>query len=454
MEENKNNGLNGFDSVSDSAEIDAETKSEGVESSYTAPQNTYGFFPSGSYGDPNQSGKYPVFEPETPKKKKKKESRGAGIVFLSVFLSLIIGSAAGLGTAHFYLKQNTPAANHTQDPAGTPDSDKDRIDKTITINETSDSVVKAVAEKAGPSVVGIRTTAFVNNFFGGSTETPTGEGSGVIYRSDGYIITNYHVIEGAMKASNSSISVYLPSDAATAVPATVVGYSISSDLAVIKVGLTELTAIEIADSDSLAVGDYAIAIGNPGGLEFMGSVTYGIISGLNRTLTVEGIGEMSLIQTDAAINPGNSGGALVNSQGKLMGINSNKLVSTSYEGMGFAIPSNTVVEICNNIIENENSPTPYVGIILSTTYDEATLKYLGYPAGAVVQNVAEGSPAYDCGIRRGDIITEFNGQEIKSYNAFSDVVNQTKPGDIVAVKFYRSGRYYSTSLAIGANNAQ
>ncbi|MBQ5810279.1 MAG: trypsin-like peptidase domain-containing protein, partial [Clostridia bacterium] len=281
-----------------------------------------------------------------------------------------------------------------------------------------------------------------------------GEGSGVIYKSDGYIITNYHVIEGAINSAKSSIAVYLPSDASTSIPATVVGYSISSDLAVVKINATGLPAIELADSDELSVGEYAIAIGNPGGLEFMGSVTFGIISGLNRTLTVEGIGEMSLIQTDAAINPGNSGGALVNSKGELIGINSNKLVSTSYEGMGFAIPSNTVVDICNSIIANENTPTPYVGIVLSTTYDAATLKYLGYPAGAVVQSVAEGSPAHECGIRRGDIITEFGGEEIESYQAFSNIVNQSKPGDIVTVQFYRSGRYYSTSLAIGANNAQ
>ncbi len=452
MDENKNTELNGFDSVS-TADDTVQTAETPAESSYTAPTGNYGVFHGGAYGNPPAEGRYPT--PEEIKKvtkEGKKGGRGAGVIVASVVLSILLGTGTGFGSAYLYLKQNTPTA-----PGGTvsiPSSYSDHVNKTITITETSESVVKAVAEKAGPSVVGIRTTTSVNNFFGGSTEATAGEGSGVIYRSDGYIITNYHVIESAINSSNASIAVYLPSDTQTAIPATVVGYSISSDLAVVKINVTGLPAIEIADSDKLAVGEYAIAIGNPGGMEFMGSVTYGIISGLNRTITVEGVGMMSLIQTDAAINPGNSGGALVNSQGKLMGINSNKLVSTAYEGMGFAIPSNTVVEICDSIIANENTPTPYVGIVLSTTYDAETLQYLGYPAGAVVQSVAQGSPADECGIRRGDIITELGGKEIRSYQEFSNAVNQSKPGDIVTVQFYRAGRYYSTSLAIGANNAQ
>lgn len=397
-------------------------------------------------------------EPKTIIKKEKRRFSFATVV-ISFILSLAVGLGAGISSANIYLrnhKDDNPQNSKPTDVHNSSDvspSYKENVDKEITIIETSESVVSAVAEKAGPSVVGIRTTVSAGNFLGGNEET-SGEGSGVIYRSDGYIITNYHVIENAVNSSSTAISVYLPSDAKTAIPATLVGYSISSDLAVIKINITGLPAIEIANSDEIKVGQFAIAIGNPGGLEFMGSVTYGIVSGVNRTVTVEGIGQMSLIQTDAAINPGNSGGALVDTKGKLIGLNSNKLVSTRYEGMGFAIPSNKVVEICEKIISNENTPTPYVGIVVSTSYDEDTLKYLGYPTGAVVQSVAEGSPAFESGIRRGDIITQFNGTEIKNYQAFTEAVNESKPGDIVSIHFYRAGRYYSTSLAIGANNAQ
>lgn len=463
MDENKNTELNGFDSAYKGDEIPESTPAatpettepQPAESSFTPAQNTYGFFPSGSYGNENGSNNdryYPVPEkPVSPKAAKAKSGNSAGVVILSVLLSLVVGAVSGFGAAYIFSGSNTGNDGSTE---STPSAPSDYVNKTVNITGTVESAVQAVAEKAGPSVVGIRTTTSVNNFFGGSTEATAGEGSGVIYRSDGYIITNYHVIEGAVNSGKTTISVYLPTDDTTAIAATVVGYSIASDLAVIKINMTGLPAIEVADSDKLAVGEYAIAIGNPGGLEFMGSVTYGIISGLNRTLTVEGVGEMSVIQTDAAINPGNSGGALVNTKGELVGINSTKLVSTSYEGMGFAIPSNTVVDICNKIIENENAPTPYVGITLSTTYDEDTLNMLGYPAGAVVQSVADGSPAAECGIRRGDIITEFNGEKITDYQAFSNAVADSEPGELVTVQFYRSGRYYSTSLAIGANNEQ
>lgn len=445
MDDNRNTELNGFDmsvQSTDSQQPSADHSAD--EKSFTVEQNSYGFSPANNINYPQNNNDPPVMRHE-------KRSGNGGTVFISVILSLVVGAVSGFGAA--YLMNNNPVDDGSN-TGSTVSAPSDYINKTVNITGTVESVVEAVAEKSGPSVVGIRTTTSVNNFFGNSTETTAGEGSGVIFRSDGYIITNYHVIESAVNSSRTSISVFLPTDETTAISASVVGYSISSDLAVIKINMTGLPAIEIADSEQLAVGQYAIAIGNPGGLEFMGSVTYGIISGLNRTITVEGVGEMSVIQTDAAINPGNSGGALVNTKGELVGINSTKLVSTDYEGMGFAIPSNTVVEICKKIIDNENSPTPYVGITLSTTYDEYTLNMLGYPSGAVVQSVTEGSPASECDIRRGDIITEFNGQEIDSYQEFSAAVNETEPGQVVSLKFYRGGRYYSTSLAIGANNEQ
>ena len=187
----------------------------------------------------------------------------------------------------------------------------------------------------------------------------------------------------------------------------------------------------------------------------MGSATWGIVSGLNRVLSADSDGSTTqLIQTDAAINPGNSGGALVNTEGKLIGINSSKLVSESVEGMGFAIPSNTVKEICDKIIAKENNPDPYLGITVSTRYDPETLKNWNFPVGAVVYSVAVDSPADDAGIQKGDIVTEFNGKKITHYNLLSDYLEECKPGEKVTMQIYRSGKYIDGTVTIGSNNSQ
>ena len=375
-----------------------------------------------------------------------------GVVILSTVLAAIIGAGGGVFGVFFtdkYLSADkTDTTSSKQEETNAPQNVTN-----ITVDETVNSSVEAVAKKAGPSIIGIRTTAAVTNFFGGSTES-TGEGSGIIYSQDGYIITNYHVIESAVESSNSKVEVFLSTDTETAINATVIGYNIASDLAVVKVEKTGLPAIEFADSDKLSVGQYAIAIGNPGGLEFIGSVSSGVISGLNRSVTIGTGNTMSLIQTDAAINPGNSGGALVDITGKLIGVNSVKLVSTGYEGMGFAIPSNTVKEICDNIIDKQNDPTPYLGIQISQSYTADQLIALGYPAGAVVVSVAEGGPAYESRIQRGDIITEFNGVTINDYTELENAIAQCKPGDSVTIKIFRAGRFYSSHINVAANNAQ
>lgn len=389
--------------------------------------------------------------PTPPKQARKKEKRyGAGVVILAAVLAAVIGMGGGV-FGSLLLADKLPV--QTAESSSTAADSSPQTVTNITVDETVNSKVEAVAKKAGPSIIGIRTTAAVTSFFGGSSEA-TEEGSGIIYSADGYIITNYHVIQSAVESSNSKVEVFLPDDTDTAITATVVGYNIASDLAVVKINKTGLPAIEFADSDKLSVGQYAIAIGNPGGLEFIGSVSYGVISGLNRSVAVGTGGTMSLIQTDAAINPGNSGGALVDVSGKLIGVNSIKLVSESYEGMGFAIPSNTVKEICDNIIDKQNEPTPYIGIQISQSYSAAQLKALGYPAGAVVVDVIEGGPASEGGIQRGDIITEFNGKTISSYTDLDSAISDCKPGDSVTVKLYRAGRFYSTNINVEANNAQ
>ena len=387
-----------------------------------------------------------TFYPRPPKQKKnkKKGAFGAGTVIAAALLAAVIGAGSGIAAVTLSSKNGS----NTSSPITSSVSGSN---VNINIDETAESVVEAVAKKVTPSVVGIRTTTSVRSFFGSSNES-TGEGSGVVYSADGYIITNYHVISGAVtNKSGSKIEVFTDTLDSDSYEATVVGYNISTDLAVIKINAKGLTPAEFSDSSKLKVGQYVITVGNPGGLEFMDSVTYGVISGLNRVVSSDS--DVKLIQTDAAINPGNSGGALVNTKGQLVGINSSKIVSEEFEGMGFAIPSNTVAKICKNIIEKQNDPEPYLGISVSEKYNSSVLKYYGYPSGAVVSSVADGSPADSAGLAKGDIITEFGGTEITEYSMLESLLQKCKPGDQVSVKIYRSGRYYSTTVTIGSNNA-
>ena len=412
----------------------------------------HSFFPNGEYSayggynGYNPQNSAPVYSYKPPKAKKPKKSGskkyGGGIVAAAALLAAVIGAVSGIAAVKFAESDNTASLT----PSGVSGSNVN-----INVDETVESVVEAVAKKVTPSVVGIRTTTSVASFFGGSSEA-TGEGSGVVYSADGYIITNYHVIADAVSNQLSSkIEVFVDTPDSDPYSATVVGYNIASDLAVIKIDAAGLTPVEFADSEELSVGQYVITVGNPGGLEFMDSVTYGVISGLDRVVSTSS--DVKLIQTDAAINPGNSGGALVNVKGELVGINSSKIVSEDYEGMGFAIPSNTVLEISKKIIERENTPEPYIGISISEKYTAEVLQYYGYPTGAVVLSVSDGSPADNAGIARGDIITEFKGTEITEYTVFEQLLEECTPGEQANVKIYRSGRYYTTTVTIGSNNS-
>lgn len=423
---------------------------EEKESAHQTPPPRRDFFPNGEYGAYNGGANYdpqtgrPLYNYKPPKQKKPKTGKkyGAGVVVAAALLAAVIGAVSGIAA----VKINTTEVDTSPT---TPNVTGQSVN--INIDETAESVVEAVAKKVTPSVVGIRTTTSVTSFFGGNSES-TGEGSGVVYSSDGYVITNYHVISGAVtNKAASKIEVFVDSLDSDSYEASVVGYNINSDLAVLKINASGLTAAEFADSSDLKVGQYVITVGNPGGLEFMDSVTYGVISGLNRVVSSDS--DVRLIQTDAAINPGNSGGALVNVKGQLVGINSSKIVSEEFEGMGFAIPSNTVKEICQKIIDKQNDPEPYIGITISEKYTASVLKYYGYPAGAVISSVAEGSPAENAGLQKGDIITEFAGKTIGDYTVLSEALENCKPDDKVNVKIYRSGRYYTTTVTVGSNNA-
>lgn len=414
---------------------------------------------NGTYSYTPNQGHNAYQPPEQPPKTPKKEKRtfGIGAIILCIFLSVTLSVVSMAFIIPVLFGDETKNDNSSGTPSTSSEVAQNNggsIEGIIQVGPDGNvtTSIEAVYEKAAPSVVGIRATSSSYGIFGGGE---TGEGSGVIYTTDGHIVTNYHVIENAVKvqSGNSKIEVFLSSDTKKPIEATVVGYNISADLAVIKIDKTGLPAIEIGNSDSVKVGQYAIAIGCPGGLEFMGSVSYGIISGLNRSITIDSIGEMKLIQTDAAINPGNSGGALLDTKGKLIGINSSKLVDESFEGMGFAIPVNRMIEVVTDIIENKDNPTPYIGVEVYT-YNSAYLEKYGFPHGAVIKSVVSGSPADNARLEAGDIITEFNSVAIEEYTDYIDALEKCEPGTKVSVKIYRYGRYYVTTVTIGSNNSR
>lgn len=316
-----------------------------------------------------------------------------------------------------------------------------------------DLTVTEIAEKVSPSIVGIRVTARVRNYFFGVTEA-RGEGSGIIKSSDGYIITNYHVIEYALdnngrQSGNAKIEVFLSGKLDKPYIAEVKGVDYWTDLAVLKINATGLPYAELGDSDKLKVGELAVAIGNPGGLELMGSVTVGVISGLNREIQAENQRAFKLIQTDAAINPGNSGGALVNSKGQVIGVNTVKMVASGYEGLGFAIPINTVKQVVSDLIEfNYVKGRPLLGIRADSTYNEAVARYYNLPAGVRVEGIIPLSGAEKAGIQVGDIITKFNGKAVKSLQELNDIKNKLKPGDRVTLEIYRDGKYMNKTVTL------
>lgn len=377
-------------------------------------------------------------EEEQPKKKEKKKSGNGKIILISVISSLLVcGIFAFLliGVMLYIADENFKNI----EPAF-------KTYKNITIEERSSELISEVAEKAGPSVVGIKATVLTRDFFFGITESNP-EGSGIIFRENGYILTNNHVVESALDTNTNNLSegckieVILPTKndgKYETYEATVVGRDTKTDLAVLKIDAHGLPTATFANSDKVRVGEVAVAIGNPGGIEYMGSVTAGIVSGLNRTVEIGNGKQIKLIQTDAAINPGNSGGALVNAKGEVMGVNTVKIAGSVYEGLGFAIPSNIVKQVVENLVEfNYVKGRPSLGVRIDVRYTEEVAKKYRLPVGVYVGSVDLLSAAERAGIEKGDIITEFGGVKVKTYEDLVEEKNKYAAGDEVVVKVYK-----------------
>ena len=297
-----------------------------------------------------------------------------------------------------------------------------------------------VAKEVGPAVVGITNKALARDWFNNLVPTE-GVGSGVIFQADGYVVTNNHVIEGA-----NEIIVSL-SDGRT-INGKLIGADALTDIAVVKIDANDLPVAAWGNSDDIVVGEPAIAIGNPLGLEFMGSVTVGVVSALNRTLDISDR-RLKLIQTDAAINPGNSGGALANADGQVIGINSAKLAASGVEGMGFAIPSNTVKAIVEELMAKGYIARPYMGV---TIFDPETAARYGYQLnikkGVYVFRVSLNSPVGRAGMQRGDVILRVDGKETDSVGQIKDIIAEHKVGDKITLTVEREGQNIDIPLTL------
>lgn len=319
----------------------------------------------------------------------------------------------------------------------------------VSLSNYSDTAIYA-ANKVLPSMVSISVEYQVS--YMGRSQTVSGSGSGVIISEDGYILTNNHVI-----SSTDSSAFYQVSDATsvkvtiygdeTEYTAEIVGTDSQTDLAVLKIDKSGLVAAELGDSSSVQVGEFVLAIGDPYGLEH--SVTAGIVSALNREMTVDGT-TYNVIQADCAINSGNSGGALVNSKGQVIGITTLKLSGTGIEGVSFAIPINDTIDIYKGLIENGKISRPFVGVY-GIDLDEATAIRNGLTKGIYVDSVVEGSCAEEAGIEAGDVIVAFDGKSVSTMDELNDIKNTKSVGDSVEITFYRRNEKMTVTLVLGEN---
>jgi S1-C subfamily serine protease len=363
-------------------------------------------------------------------------------VAVVAMVAALLGALLGTGASLAYVDSRLTAAG---DPQAAPVAAGDLLAPTIEVNgEDLDGVdrVAGVAEAVLPTVVQINIRGSAGPLGGRSA----GNGSGVVYRSDGHIITNNHVVAGG-----GDLEV-LFSDGER-LDAEIVGTDADTDLAVIKVDRSGLTSIQIGDSSSLRVGELAVAVGSPFGLE--GTVTAGVVSSLNRQIRVGGpdgapLTLPNVIQTDAPINPGNSGGALVNGGAELIGINSAILTqggTAANAGVGFAIPVSIATEVAEQLISRGFVQHPFLGVAGSDVTSELAER-MGVDDGALVEQVVPGTPAAEAGIREGDIITTVAGEAVDSMQDLIAAILRQAVGDAVDITYIRGGQESTTEVTL------
>lgn len=313
-----------------------------------------------------------------------------------------------------------------------------------------------IVQKVLPSVVGVESQFTVTESgyyygFGMPSNSATGTGTGVVITEDGYIVTNAHVIYDSEHGAGLADSIKVHMDDDESYDAEVVGYDTDCDLAVLKIDADGLTPAEFGDSDSLMLGESVIAIGNPLGFDLRNTVTSGIVSGLNRNITINDK-SMNLIQTDTAINSGNSGGPLINKKGQVIGINSSKMSSgygdASIEGIGFAIPSNETSSIIDDLMQyGYVTGKPQLGISCQDVTESISRMY-NMPVGVYITEVSEDSAAEKAGLQSGDIIVAVDGKNVETAEALNAQKNTHTAGDTVEITYIRGGKEKTVDITL------
>lgn len=371
---------------------------------------------------------YPYTAQQEPKPEKKKSGGKGRLVAAALVVGLISGAVAGGGTSYLMQRQNAESSV----VAG-----EQQISSTIktTSASTPNNNISAVVENVSGSVVEVSTETKKTNVFIGEYVTG-GAGSGVVLTEDGYIVTNDHVVDGAS-------SIMVRTSDGTEYEAKLVGTDAQTDLAVIKVDTTGLKPVTLANSDEAVVGELAVVIGNPLGT-LGGTVTAGIVSALDREITI-GNQSMNLIQTSAAVNPGNSGGGLFDGNGDLLGVVNAKSSGNDIEGLGFAIPSNTVKTVTENIIKNGYvTGRPELGISVLEIQDEAEAMYYRVEEPGVY--VAK--TTRDNGLQAGDLLLKMDGKAVESFLDIQDVLESHAVGDTIAVDIKRDGKSMAVNVTL------
>ena len=380
----------------------------------------------------------PVEEP------KKHRGMSVGAVIALVLVCSLLSGLAGVFGARSFLRRSSaePAAEVTPEPTATAQP-AEEISKAQPVQTVPMSYADLYEANVN-STVGI-TTSITTNYWGYQS-TSAASGSGFIYSADGYILTNYHVIE-------DSNSVTVTTYDNKVYDAEIVGYDMSNDVAVLKIEAEGLVPVKIGSSDALRVGDPVAVIGNPLG-ELTFSLSQGVVSALNREITISSGVTMDLIQTDAAINSGNSGGPLFNIYGEVIGITNAKYSSStmsssaSIDNIGFAIPIDHVRGIVDSIIKNGYISKPYIGVSVATV--SAEMQSYGLPQGAAVKQVNDDSPASRAGLLVNDIITAVNGEAIASSSDLVNTIGERTPGETVTLSVYhQDGSRQEITLVIG-----
>lgn len=381
-----------------------------------------------------------------------KKYSGFGKSVLVPFISGVLGASLVIGTCFCIpsVKEKLLNTTYKNDTVSTSSSTSNESINLVSLSNFSDTAV-GVAKAVQPSVVGIKVEYNVNTIFSKQATTATASGSGVIISADGYILTNNHIVN-----STSSSSYYQLSEATkvtvnlygddTKYEATIIGTDSETDLAVIKIKKEGLTPAKIGNSDELQVGEFVMAIGNPLGMQ--NSVTSGIVSALNRVVNDEDGTNYVLIQTDAAINSGNSGGALVNSKGEVVGINTLKLSGTGIEGMGFAIPISSTIDVYEQLIQYKKVKRPYIGIT-GIDLSETTAEKYKLPIGVYIRSVEDFSPAQKANIKAGDVIIQVDGKDVETMAEINSIKNSHKVGDELKLKISRDGKELEVAITLG-----